>query len=145
MTSPAAGAARGTLRGQALRFLVVGAANTLITYAIFIGLGLVVAPWIAFTIAFALGLVWTAFGSSRFVFRARHSTRRMLVFIGWYLLLYGIGQLVIRLISPDGLVELLITSAAVLVVTTPLTFIGGRYVFGRAPRPLPEEEEILES
>ena len=122
--------ARRTL-AQVLRFLVVGGTNTLVTYAIFIALGLVIPPWIAYTIAFAIGLVWVAFGSSRFVFRAAFSLKRMLLFIGCNLVVYGLGQVLIRLVSPEGLVELALTSLIVLAVTAPVTFLVGRYIFNR--------------
>jgi len=120
------------MRGQVLRFLLVGGANTLATYAIFIVLGLFMPAWIAYTIAFAIGLAWVVFGSSRFVFRGEHGRRRLLLFAGWYLVIYAIGRVIIALIAPTDFLDLAITSLAVLVVTTPLTFIGGRFIF--APR-----------
>lgn len=132
MTSPGTRPA-GRTRGQVLRFLIVGGSNTVLTYVIFIVLGLVMPPWAAYSIAFALGLAWTSIGSSRFVFGSTFSARRMLLFIGCYLVVYGIGQLVIQLIDPTGLPSLLLTSFIVLVCTTPLTFLIGRYIFGRTP------------
>jgi putative flippase GtrA len=118
----------GTL-GRAIRFLVVGGANTLVTYLIFFLLGLIIPPWLAYTIAFAIGLAWTALASSSLVFRVTFSWRRVLLFVVYYLAVFGLGQLVIRLIDPGTPLELLITSAVVLVVTTPLTFIGGHFIF----------------
>jgi putative flippase GtrA len=129
---------RRRLSGQALRYLAVGAANTLVTYAVFIGLGLVIPAWIAYTVAFLLGLLWVVFGTSRIVFRMKGSPLRLVAFAAWYLLLYGCGQLVIALIHPHGLVQLLITSGAVLIVTTPLAFLGGRFIFDRPTREDPE-------
>jgi putative flippase GtrA len=121
--------------GQILRFLVVGGSNTLVTYAIFVALGLIIPPWIAYTIAFAIGLVWVALGSSRFVFRAAFSLKRVAIFIGCNLVVYGLGQILIRLVQPDGLLELVLTSLLVLVVTAPVTFILGRYIFNRPASP----------
>jgi putative flippase GtrA len=114
---------------QLFRFLVVGGSNTLITYAIFVALGLVIDPGLAFTIAFVVGLVWVTFGSSRFVFRGGSSLKRIVVFLGWYLFIYAIGRLIVHFIDPQGIAALLLTSLAVLIVTTPLTFIGGRLIF----------------
>lgn len=118
-----------SVRRQALKFLVVGGANTLVTYVIFILLGLLMPPSLAYTIAFAAGLAWVVFGSSRFVFKGNHGARRLLLFAAWYLVIYAIGRVIIHFIAPVDFVGLLLASLAVLVVTTPLTFIGGRYVF----------------
>lgn len=123
---------RGDARGQVLRFLIVGGANTLATYAIFILLGLFMQAWIAYTIAFAAGLAWVVLGSSRFVFKGEHGATRVVLFAAWYLLIYAVGRVIIYFVAPTDFVELLVSSLVVLVVTTPLTFIGGRYVF--APR-----------
>lgn len=122
---------KGRTRAQVLRFLVVGGLNTLITYAIFIGLGLIIEPWIAYTIAFAAGLAWTSIGSSHFVFRVEFAWRRIAVFTACYLVVWSIGQLVILLLSPSSVLDLLLTSLIVLVTTTPLIFIIGRIVFAR--------------
>lgn len=111
------------------RFLIVGGTNTLLTYAIFVGLGLLIEPWIAYTVAFALGLVWTSIGSSRFVFRARFSLKRVLLFTGCYLVIYGIGRVIIRLVDPQTFGALLLTSVIILVSTTPLVYIVGRFIF----------------
>ena len=117
------------LRGQATRYVLIGGANTAITYALFVGLGLVIPAGIAFTIAYVTGLVWVVLGSSRFVFRAQASPRMLLTFAAWYLLLYLLGQAVVQIISPKEFHQLLLTSVIVLLVTTPLSFIGGRYIF----------------
>ena len=69
---------------QFIRFLAVGLANTVATYALFVALGLIIAPQIAYAIAFVLGLVWVTVGSSRYVFHAR-SSPRVLLFAAWYL------------------------------------------------------------
>jgi putative flippase GtrA len=119
---------KSEMRGQILRFLIVGGANTLATYAVFIVLGLFMPAWIAYTIAFALGLAWVVFGSSRFVFKGEHGGRRLLLFAGWYLVVYAVGRIVIAVIAPVEFVELAVASLAVLVATTPLTFLGGRLI-----------------
>lgn len=123
--------------GRALRFLVVGGLNTLGTYAIFFLLGLVIPPWIAYTVAFGLGLLWTSLASSRLVFRVRFRVPRVAAFAAFYLVVYGLGRLVIHLLDPQGPEALLVTAAVVLVVTTPLAFLGGHLIF-RPDSPAPE-------
>ena len=121
---------------QLARFLIVGGTNTVLTYAIFVVLGLLIEPWIAYTVAFALGLVWTSIGSSRFVFGVRFSLRRVSLFTGCYLGIYGIGRVIILLVNPQTVASLLGTSFIVLVATTPLVYIVGRFIFS-PPRPEP--------
>ena len=116
-----------------VRFLIVGGINTVLTYAIFVGLGLVIPPPIAYSIAFALGLLWVVFGSSRIVFRSTGGGRRLAAFAAWYLFVYAAGQLVVQLFNPQGVTALLLTSLVVIVITTPLSFLGGRFIF-RAQR-----------
>ena len=128
---------------QLVRFLLIGGTNTLLTYAIFVGLGLLIEPWIAYTIAFALGLAWTSIGSSRFVFRASFALRRILLFAGCYLVIYGVGRVLIRVADPQTVSALLVTSLIVLVATTPLVFIAGRFIFTR-PTPEPVSPQTPE-
>lgn len=128
---------------QVIRFLILGGTNTLITYAIFVGLGLLIPAWVAYTVAFSLGLAWTTLGASRFVFRANRSLKRILLFLVWYLMVFGVGQLLIRLVNPVGFLGLVLTSLIVLIVTTPITFVGGRLIFGARqgdPGPAAERE-----
>lgn len=126
---------------QVFRFIVLGGTNTLVTYVIFILLGLVIAPGVAYTVAFVAGLGWVVFGSSRFVFRSTWSTKRLLLFTGWYLFIYAIGQVLVQVLAPRGVYGLALTSLIVLLVTTPLTFVGGKYIFRRAPQPDGSHEE----
>lgn len=115
------------LRQQVVRFLAVGVVNTVATYALFVGLGLVMSAALAYTIAFALGLCWVAFGTSTYVFGSRHP-KRIVTYALWYVLVYIVGQLVIAHMSPEGLRSLLLTTGALMVVTVPLTFVGGRLI-----------------
>jgi len=121
------------MKGQALRYLIVGGVNTLATYVIFILLGTVIDAGLAFTIAFLAGLVWVVFGSSRIVFKAKNSPKKLVMFGAFYLLVYGVGRIIVELIDPVGLLELGLTSLAVLVVTTPLSFFAGRLIFRSPP------------
>lgn len=116
---------------QIFRFLVVGGLNTLFTYGIFISLGLLFPAWIAYTIAFSVGIVWTLFGTSKFVFRANPTVLSGFLFVTWYIFLYGVGQFIIYIFKPNNFESLVTTSLFILVFTTPLTFLGGRFLFGK--------------
>jgi len=132
------------LENSLVRFLVVGGINTLVTYAIFVGLGLVIPPSIAYLVAFVLGLAWVVFGSSRFVFRASGGgPGRLVAFAALYLIVLGLGQLVIHLVKPDGFWPLVLTSVIVIAITTPLNYLGGRFIFRGQSDPAAHDKEEL--
>ena len=58
------------LRGQAFRFLLVGGANTAVTFVALALLAMVIDPALAYTIVFAAGLAFTTVMTGRFVFSA---------------------------------------------------------------------------
>lgn len=130
--------AASTARRQFVVFVLVGAANTFVTYALFVLLGLVLPAPAAYAISFGVGLLWVVFGSSRLVFGFRGHPLRLVAFAAWYLALFGLGQLVIALTHPEGFFGLAITGALIAIVTVPLSFLGGRYLF---VTPAPRQEE----
>lgn len=120
---------RRELGRQALRFLLVGGLNVAVSYGVFIGLGLLVAPWLAFTAGYLVGILIVSIMTPQFVFGARSSWIRMGAFVGFYLAVYLIGRLVVALTAPTGLAELLLTSGILLAVSVPLNFLAGRLLF----------------
>ena len=112
-----------------MRFLLVGGANTVLSYGIFIGLGLILPNWLAYTIAYLAGLAVTTFATSRWVFRARLTLTKTVSYVAWYLLLFGFGQLIIAIVHPRGLLQLAVTSILLIALTTPLSYLGGRFIF----------------
>ena len=115
------------------RFLVVGLANTAVTYAIFVVLGLLIAPEAAYTIAFLVGLLWVSLGTSRFVFRSRGRPWRIVSFAAVYLVMYAIGRVLVEVLAPGDLVSLVVTSIAIIAVTTPLAYLAGLFIFRAEP------------
>lgn len=111
------------------RFLVVGLANTVVTYAIFVVLGLLIPPEAAYTIAFLIGLAWVSLGTSRFVFRSRGRPWRIVSFAAVYLVMYVIGRVIIELLDPADVLSLVIASIAIIAVTTPLAYLAGHFIF----------------
>jgi putative flippase GtrA len=117
---------------QVARFLIVGLSNTLLSYAIF----LLLAEWmnesVAYTIAFALGLAYTTTFTTTWVFRGDHSAKKTALFLGWYILIWLIGVGLVHAIGHGGFRRHLLAAAVVLAITTPLNFIGGRFILTRA-------------
>jgi putative flippase GtrA len=120
-----------TLSGQASRFIVVGLANTIVTGCIFFGLSLFVPVWIAYSLAFGLGIVFVTTVTPRLVFSARPSVSRRLTYGAWYLVVYFVGLACVAFLSEVMHLGRLEVVACSLAATTSLSFVGGRVLFAR--------------
>ena len=134
MAEPATAPARPTVPhrrnlGEVLRFLVVGGSNTLITLVLFVLLQQWLFPAVAYTVVFALGLVYTTALTATVVFGSRLTWRRAAAFVAWYLLVYGVGLLVVQGLHAFWDPSALVTAVVTVVVTAPLNFLGGRVLF----------------
>ncbi|MGI8677505.1 MAG: GtrA family protein [Jatrophihabitans sp.] len=118
------------------RFVLLGGTNTVLTFALFTALQHVTEVAVAYTVAFAAGLIFATALTALVVFGVRTTLRRRLTFAGCYLVIYGLGLLVSQLLAqgrPPWLV-----SAGTIAVTAPLGFLAGRTVFiapATAPTP----------
>ena len=119
--------------GEALRFLVVGGSNTLVTLALFVLLQRWLSPAVAYTVVFALGLAYTTALTATVVFGSRLTWRRAAAFVAWYLLVYGVGLLVVQGMHALWDPSALATAVATVAVTAPLNFLGGRLLFAVRP------------
>ena len=119
---------------EMLRFLIVGASNTGGTLVLFALLTFVMPAALAYTCAFAVGLVYTTLMSSRVVFRVDASVKRHTHFVAWYLLVYLVGLGVVWLLESVGAPRLaLVVGAAA--VTVPFNYFGGRLTLVRGLSP----------
>jgi putative flippase GtrA len=121
------------LRGQGLRFLVLGGSNTIITFVLLAVLAQFIDHAIAYTVVFAAGLAYTTALTGRFVFSAAGSRAKTAAFVGWYLGVYGVGLLIVHLVDRNGDHSGLVVALAVVLVTAPLGFLGGRLIYHRPP------------
>ena len=121
------------LRRQGWRFLLVGGSNTLITFVLLALLAHVLDHRIAYTIVFAAGMAYTTALTGRFVFSAAGSRGKSTAFVLWYLGVYLVGLLVVHLVDRDGERSGLVVALAVVAVTAPLGFLGGRLIYHRSP------------
>ncbi len=129
---------RRALHAPFLRFLVVGALNTALTG----GLIVVISKWIdiqlAYTIVFVVGLIFTTAMAGPFVFRAPLTGRAFRRFMSWYLCVYLLGVSVVHVAEHRFHASHAWIAAAVIAVTAPLNFLGGRRAFlTRAAPPSP--------
>ena len=114
---------------MAYRFIILGSMNTALTYSFFIGLSFLIAPALAYTIAFASGLFMITFKSNKLVFRGKDSWPRRLTFLACYLFIFLFGQVLIALTKPATLLELVITSGAIMAFSIPVIVLCGRRTF----------------
>lgn len=116
------------LGGEFLRFLIMGGANTIVAYAIY----LVLLNWmryeIAYTIGYGVGIVMAYALSSLFVFRKpmrrRSAIRFPLVYVAQFLISLGLLRLAVEVIHIPQWAAL----PFAVVLTIPVTFVLSRWV-----------------
>ena len=112
---------------QGVRFLLVGGSNTVVTYLLLVALSTVMDARVAYVLVFVLGLGYTTAMSARYVFGSFLTLRRAFAFVAWYLLTLLAGVAVVGLVA-DGHSPW-VSSLVTVMVTAPLSFLGGRLVF----------------
>jgi putative flippase GtrA len=129
LSVPIKALSQGALRASFLRFLLVGALNTALTGALIV----VISKWIdiqlAYTIVFVVGLMFTTAMAGPFVFRAPLTGRALRRFMSWYLCVYLLGVSVVHVAEHRFHISHVWIAAAVIAVTAPLNFLGGRRAF----------------
>jgi putative flippase GtrA len=119
---------------QFARFLVVGTANTVASYLVYLVLLLVVDYRAAYTIAYAAGLASGYLMHARFVFGARPGARSAASFLVTNAAMY-LASLLVLYVAVDRLaVPKALGMLAALAFTVPATFILLRLGFRSARR-----------
>jgi putative flippase GtrA len=122
----------GAPLGAFVRFLFAGATNTLLTGLLLIVLAQWIEMEVAYTIVFSVGLVFMTVVAGPFVFRSKLSGKAIGRFVSWYLCVYVAGVIVARLATHQWHVSHLLAAVAIIAVTAPLNFFGGRRAFVKA-------------
>ncbi len=122
-----------SLGSSAWRFIVAGGLNTLATGLLLSWLATVVDPRLAYTIVFGIGVGIAVGTAGRFVFGVRLTRGLALLYVAMYLATYAIGLAVIAIASSAGMPPG--WSGLVVLVTAPLTFVGGRLLLIRTRVP----------
>ncbi len=122
---------RPSVAGAAGRFLVAGLANTVVTALTLVVLSLWLDPRVAYTVVFAAGVVLAVVLADRYVYGVRMGRwirwAYALLYVVVYLVGLGVVELIRRSAAPGP------WSAAVVLVTAPLTFVGGRWLTRHSP------------
>ena len=112
-------------RRKLIRFLLLGGANTLLTYLVLAALLTVSSPGVAYGLAFALGVVFNTVAVGPVVFGTRPTLSGRLSYAAWLVVTFGCGLMAVRFAARAHLSPFLL-AAVPPCVTTPLGFIGGR-------------------
>jgi len=118
------------LTGTAFRFLLAGGLNTLVTGALLAVLARLINPILAYSLVFAAGIVLSTYLAGAFVFRVQMARRHVLAYVTLYVTVYLIGLAVVALAVRLGLDGAY--TGLVVLVTAPLTFLGGRFLLSSA-------------
>jgi putative flippase GtrA len=119
-----------TATAQVARFLLVGGANTAVTALVFYALSFPLETWVAFTVAYALGLMFVTTVTPRFVFATRPPTTHRVALAMWYVVVYLVGVGVSTLLDADTAAPRAVVVLGTLAVTAPLGFLGSRVIVG---------------
>lgn len=130
------GLSRRSTPGQLVRFLVVGGANTALTGAIFLALSGFFAAVVAYTIAFAAGVLFATIVTPRAVFAGPAPRSRRAAYAAWYVFIYLVGLVVVSVADQGlGLSRWAIVALTIAVSAT-LGFLGARRLFHDPSPPL---------
>lgn len=105
---------------QAYRFLIAGGLNTLLTLAVYQILLFWVNYTVAYTIAFALGIVFTGFVYVRFVFGGKTTRKKFLAnaiyYITSYLASLVLLDIIVRVTAINERLAIFVTMACIIPV-----------------------------
>jgi putative flippase GtrA len=120
------------IRGEALRFIVIGAINTVATYALYLVLLPQAGYKLAYTAAYVVGIVFAYLLNTRFVFRVRRTLASFTLFPLVYLVQYALGIATLYVAVTLFNVPERFALIASIVVTIPITFLLSRLVLKRS-------------
>lgn len=116
---------------EAMRFLIVGAANTAATYCLY----LLMLSWMgytpAYTIAYVCGIALAYALNTRFVFRVTRSLAGAIAYPLVYAAQYLVGALALYIAVREFEVPQKFALLASIAVTVPITFLLSRLVLKR--------------
>ncbi len=123
------------MRGEFVRFLLVGAVNTATSYLLYLLL-LVLLPYLfAYSLAYCIGIVISYFLNVRFVFRQRANLRGFFAFPLVYVIQYGLGVLILWLLVGQAGLSPAWAMMGVIVATIPVTFLTSRFILNKKGQP----------
>jgi putative flippase GtrA len=123
------------ISSEFVRYVIVGGANTVITYLAYLALLPVMSYPLAYSLTYAAGIVIAYVLNARFVFRQPLRWRSALSFPLVYVMQYLAGIALLAVLVETLHVGADIAPALVIAITVPLTFVLSRLIIkGRAQK-----------
>ena len=124
---------RWTTRREFVAFVVVGATNTGLTYALYVALLLIMSYPLAYSSSYLAGIALSYFLNARFVFREPLSFAKALQYPVVYFAQYFLGLGLLYLLVEICQVSKVTAPLVVVFVSIPVTFLMSRYVIRGKP------------
>jgi putative flippase GtrA len=116
------------IKHEFVRFLCVGIANTSFSYTLYILFNLVMPYTVAYTLSYILGVVFSYWLNSKWVFRVQMSFKTFVKFPLVYVAQYAINVVSLRLLVEQVGLSKIVAPFLVIVISIPITFLLGRTV-----------------
>jgi putative flippase GtrA len=119
---------------EPVRFVLAGSLNTVTTYATYLVLLPLIGYTIAYSVAYAAGILFAYYLSARFVFRRPLQWRQAVQYPLVYLAQYVLGITLMMALVQGAHVGADVAPAMVIVITLPKTFWKSRWIIKRGQR-----------
>lgn len=116
------------MRHEVVRFLLVGATNTLLSYLLYLLLLTFLNYLPAYSIAYCAGIVLSYFLNVHFVFKKRVSLASFLKFPVVYVIQYALGAVILWVLVGKAGISPPLAMIGVIIITIPVTFLASRFV-----------------
>lgn len=113
---------------EAIRFLLAGGVNTVVTYLIYLLLLHVLPYRVAYSATFVLGIVLGYTLNTHYVFRAKWQWKRLAAYPLVYVVQYLLGVLLLTMLVERGLANEQVAPLVVVVLSLPIVFITSRLI-----------------
>lgn len=113
---------------EVTRFLVVGLANTALTFAVYLALVPIIPYMLAFSVAFVCGLIFQTLMKIRVVFSSAVTLRRIARYVVYNCTYFAFNLMFLRMLVENRGASPPIAALISLCVMTPIHFVASRLV-----------------
>ena len=110
------------------RFLIMGVVNTVVGYALFLMFNIFVHYALAYSLAYAVGIVFSYFMQTVWVFRVKPSWQSFLMFPSVYIVQYTLGVFLLAMLVEYLSVPETFAPLMVIIMSIPVTYVMTRFI-----------------